>query len=233
ADLKPLLLAVAEAAGEAVARLGQADCLQHLVDTLRFRLAAAPEQRSLDAVIDIEREQEIVLHGLALEHGRLLEFAADAELGDAGLVEPRQVGDAVEHHRALVGLGLAGDDVHHRGLAGAVRADDSAHLAGLERQREVVDGVEAVERDMHAVEIEHRRGRAGVHDVHCAYSTIFGSLTPSSAAALTVVSAARFSFDDSRQALKVPTMPLGSSSVTRLNMAPSMNSQYGASMPEV
>ena len=36
----------------------------------------------------------------------------------------------VEQHVAVVGPGLAGDDVHHRGLAGAVRADDGAHLAG-------------------------------------------------------------------------------------------------------
>ncbi len=28
-------------------------------------------------------------------------------------------------------------------------------------------------------------------------------------------------------------MPFGSSSVTRMNIAPSMNSQYGASTPEV
>jgi hypothetical protein len=83
-------------------------------------------------------------------------LAADAEFGDAGLIQPRQVGHAVEQHRALVRLGLAGDDVHHRGLAGAVRADDGAHLAGLERQRQIVDGVKAVERDVHAVEVEQR-----------------------------------------------------------------------------
>src|SRR4051812_533524 len=225
ADLEPLLLAVAEAAGETVAGIGEADRLQHLVDLLGLRPAAAPEQRTLDAVVDIEREQQIVLHGLALEHGRLLEFTADAELGDAGLVQSRQIGDSVEQHGAFVGLGLSGDDVHHRGLAGAVRADDGAHLAGLERQREVVDGVEAVERDVHTVEIQHCGGRAGVHDVHCASSAILGWVTPSSAAALAMVAASRLSFDESHQALKVPTMPLGSSNVTRMNMAPSMNSQ--------
>jgi len=61
--------------------------------------------------------------------------------------------DAVEQHCALVRSGLAGDDVHHRGLAGAVGADDRAHLAGFERQRQIVDGVEAVERYVHAVEV--------------------------------------------------------------------------------
>jgi len=117
-----------------MARIRQADGFEHLVDALGFGIVAAPEQRALDAMIDVEREQEIVLHGLAFKYRRLLEFSADAEFGDAGLVEAGQIGDAVEQHRPLVRLGLAGDDVHHRGLAGAVRADDGAHLAGLERQ---------------------------------------------------------------------------------------------------
>ena len=99
ADLQPLLLAVRQAAGQSVARIGQADGFQDAVDPLGFVPAAAPEQRALDAVIDIERQQQIVLDGLALEHRRLLELAADAEFGDVGLVEPRQVGHAVEQHR--------------------------------------------------------------------------------------------------------------------------------------
>ena len=41
------------------------------------------------------------------------------------------------------------------------------------------------------------------------------------------MAAGRFSCG-SHQPLKVPTMPLGSNSVTRMNSAPSMNSQYGA-----
>ena len=43
----------------------------------------------------------------------------------------------------------------------------------------------------------------------------------------------RRAFHGSHQALKVPTIPFGSSSVTRMNNAPSMNSQYGANGPEV
>ena len=43
----------------------------------------------------------------------------------------------------------------------------------------------------------------------------------------------RCAFHGSHQALKVPMIPFGSNSVTRMNSAPSMNSQYGASGPEV
>jgi hypothetical protein len=124
---------------------------------MRSDSALLPRQNSVPLTLwSTLSQQEIVLDGLAFEHRRLLELAADAELGDPGLVEPGQIGDAVEQHGALVRPGLAGDDVHHGGLAGAVGADDGAHLAGLERQRQIVDGVKAVERDVHAVEIEHR-----------------------------------------------------------------------------
>ena len=173
-----------QAAGELAPDVLQPHRLQHLVDLLSLAPRAAPEQRALDAVVDVERQQQIVLDRLTLEHGRLLEFAADAELGNACLVEAGEISLAVEQHRALVGLGLAGDDVHHRGLAGAVRPDDGAHLARLQRQREIIDGVEAVEGDVHAVEIEQRGGRSRIHHIHAAHSAILGSVTPSSRAAL-------------------------------------------------
>ncbi len=165
-DLEPLLLAVRQRAGQTIARILEPDRLQHALDAFALVGRFAPEQRAAYAMIDVERQQQIVLDGLAFEHRRLLEFASDAEFGDLCFVEPRQIDRAVEQHVALVRLGLAGDDVHHRGLAGAVRADDGAHLARRNGQRQIVNGVEAVERDMHAVEIEHGGCGAGVHDVH-------------------------------------------------------------------
>jgi hypothetical protein len=62
---------------------------------------------------------------------------------------------------------------------------------------------------------------------------MFGSLTPSSRAALSALGARRRVRHGSHQLLKVPTMPFGNNSVTRMNSAPSMNSQYGASGPDV
>ena len=146
---------------------------------------------------------------MAVEHGRLLEFAADAEVGDFGLVEPGQIVQAVEHGFAGVGAGLAGDDVHHRGLAGAVRADDGAHLARLDGERQIVERAEAVERDGDAVEIEECRGeRCSIADPYSAGS---GSRTPSSAAA-----EAR-SRRSAVQCRSVPMIPRGSSRVTTTN----------------
>ena len=113
-----------------------------------------PPQRGAGAAVRLEREFEVVGDGLALEHRRLLELAADAELGDLGLVEPREIVRTVEHDVAEVRPGLAGHHVHHRRLAGAVRADDGAHLAGLDGEGKIVQRLEAVERDGDAVEIQ-------------------------------------------------------------------------------
>ena len=83
----------------------------------------------------LQRQQQIVLDRVHVEHRRLLELAADAELGDLGFVQLGEVvGALLEKHIAGVGPGLAGDHVHHGGLAGAVRADDGAHLARLDRR---------------------------------------------------------------------------------------------------
>ena len=98
----------------------------------RFLAGLAPQQGLARAPVALQRKTDIVLDCMHLEHGRLLEFAADAEQRDLGLVEPRQVVGAVEEDVPGVGPGLAGDDVHHGGLAGAVGADDGAHLAGLD-----------------------------------------------------------------------------------------------------
>ena len=127
---------------------------------MRARLGgrAAVEQRRKDRARALQRQQQIVLDRMALEHGRLLELAADAHHGDLGLVMARQVDVAVEKHLALVGPRLAGDDVHHRRLAGAVRADDGAHLALVDDEGQIVDGAEAVEGDRDAVEIEDACG---------------------------------------------------------------------------
>ena len=180
-----------------------------------FQRAFAPHQGGAGAAVGLERQFEIVVDGVAFEHGRLLEFPADAEFGDLGLVEAGEIVGAVEHDVAEVRPGLAGDHVHHRGLAGAVRPDDGAHLAALDREREIVERLEAVERDGDAVQIKQRTGER----FHGSYSAGSGSLTPSSAAA--EARSRRSAF----QCRMVPTMPRGNSSVTRTNSAPSMNSQ--------
>jgi hypothetical protein len=47
----------------------------------------APNRARTGRADPLQRQQNVVLDGVALEHGRLLEFAADAEFGDLGLVE--------------------------------------------------------------------------------------------------------------------------------------------------
>src|SRR5947208_10583234 len=66
---------------------------------------------------------------------------------------------AVEIDIPLVRPRLAGDHIHHGGLAGAVRADDRAHLARLNRQREIVERLKAVERDRNGIKIDRKSTR--------------------------------------------------------------------------
>src|SRR5229473_2401747 len=86
----------------------------------------AGEQGSPGATAVGQRQFEVFDDGQVFEHGRPLELAADAEIGDLRLVEPRQILAAAKEHFAGIGAGLAGDDIHHRRLAGAVGADDRA-----------------------------------------------------------------------------------------------------------
>ena len=111
-------------------------------------------------LVGLHRELEVLEHRELLEHRRLLELAADAGVRRS---RPRsaRVRSIVWPKNAVpvVGPGLAGDDVHHRRLAGAVRADDAAQLAGVDRQREPVQRLEAVEADGDVVEVEDRAMR--------------------------------------------------------------------------
>ena len=111
-------------------------------------------ERRPHALVGLPRELEVLEHRVLGEHRRLLEFAADAGVGDLGFGQSREVDRLPEERGARVGPGLAGDHVHHRRLAGAVGPDDAAQLAGVDDQRQVVQRLEAVEADRDRLEVE-------------------------------------------------------------------------------
>ena len=154
ADLQPLLLAVAEHAGLAVNFAGQVDGVQDAGQPVALRAVEPEEQGVLHALVRLERQLQVLEHRQLLEHRGLLELAANPQLGDLRLVVAQQVDGGAEEHRAFVGPGLAGDDVHHRGLACAIGADDAAQLARRNVQVQAVDGLEAVEADVHIFQVQ-------------------------------------------------------------------------------
>ncbi len=154
ADLEPLLLAVAQQAGGAPRLVLQVDQRQHLADAVELLAAQAVEQRGAHAAVGLQRELEVLEHGQLLVDRRLLELAADAGLRDLRLGQAQQVDVAAERDAAAVGPRLAGDAVHHRRLAGAVGADDAAQLADVDRQRQLVQRLEAVEADADVVDVQ-------------------------------------------------------------------------------
>ena len=92
ADLQPLLLAVAKVGGEVAAPVGQADGLEDLLDArLSRRRPAVEQRRERRRASPVQRQSRLSSDRVALEHGRLLELAADAELGDVRLVVLGQV----------------------------------------------------------------------------------------------------------------------------------------------
>ena len=152
-----------------------------------------------------------------LEHGRLLELAADAERRDGRFVEPRQVGIVAEDHLARIGARLAGDDIHHRRLAGAVGTDHGAHFARLDRQRQFVERPEPIEGDADPVEIEQAVGvGSSRYLAPCGTQNRAGSGSGSAGAGRA-------------RGASSPISPRGRNSVTTMNNAPSAYSHNSGS----
>ena len=135
--------------------VGQADFGGECLDLFAIGAVVPVEQDREGTTVFFEREEEIGKDGLVFEHGGALEFAADPGAGDLGLVH-LQEGDGfvAPDDAALVGAGLAGDDVHEGGFARPVGADDGAHLGLADLEGEVVDRLEAVKGDGDAGDFE-------------------------------------------------------------------------------
>src|SRR5687767_11725744 len=78
ADLQPLLLTMRQTAGEPMTHRTKPYHLENGDDSLLLIFRFMPTQRRTRATIAFERKQQIVLDGVHLEHGRLLELTADA-----------------------------------------------------------------------------------------------------------------------------------------------------------
>src|SRR5579883_1809031 len=212
ADLKPLLLSVDQGSRQDALAPGEPDAADHRRDRLLLRARRPCEQRARDAARAFLRQLEIVEDGQILEHGGLLELAADAEIGNPRLVEPREVDDALEEDAAAIGPRLAGDDIHQRRLAGTVGADDAADFALFDGEREIVERLEAVEADGDAVE---REQRCRVHGAPSAPGRAAGA-----------------SGGRRRRVRRTrPNSPRGKASVTRTKSPPSTNSHASGSAP--
>src|SRR4029453_6811231 len=156
-----------------------------------------------------------------LEDGRLLELAADAGVGNLRFGQQREIDRLAEERGARIRACLAGDDVHHRRLACAVGSDDAAQLAVVDRQREIVQRLEAVEADGDAVEIKDRtmsRVHAAAGDGHPRLGNALGPTV----GAWQPVHEVR-PFDPRRRTS--PMTPDGRNNVTTTNSSPRKKSQ--------
>ena len=129
---------------DALLESGQADereqlgrsCLDHV------RRVAAHPQAERDVAEDVAMREERVI----LEH----EADAAPMRRNAGQVDP------VEQDAAGVGHLQAGDHAQQGRLPGAARAEHGDDLAVRDVERRGVEGLLAVERDRHGVDLEHQ-----------------------------------------------------------------------------
>ena len=121
-DRDALLLAAGELGRTMAEALAQADGVDERVEPRRVGVAPG----------DRERQQDVLLRG---EDGQQVEGLEDepdlvaAQLGQAGVVEPGELG-AVERHRAARRLVEAGEQVHERRLPRTRRPHDRGERAG-------------------------------------------------------------------------------------------------------
>jgi hypothetical protein len=106
---------------------------------------------------------DVLAGGGRLDHAHLLEAAADA----LARPPPRCVASDVrllEEDLGAVGLDEAADDVQEGGLARPVRADEAADLTGSDRERDVVQDLQAADPEADVLAFEQRR-HGGRHAV--------------------------------------------------------------------
>ena len=145
ARLRELALGISEIDGAGIALVGEAGGGQRRVHLRSRALAAAepppdlPQPRAalgdgLDVLLDRHVGEEL----------EVLERAADAQTRDLPVRQPED-GFAEPRHFAAIRHQMPGHQVEQRGLAGAVRPDQRGDDAGAQRERDIVDRLQAAE----------------------------------------------------------------------------------------
>src|SRR6185295_9536684 len=83
-----------------------------------------------------------------------LKLPANAQFRDLRLRKRTDIGHFAENHAAFAGTNLSANHVEQGRLPGAVRTDDDAKLAAVHDEIQVVERLEPLEADRHALEID-------------------------------------------------------------------------------
>ena len=99
-------------------------------------------------------QKQIVENRMAFKHGRFLEFAANAKIGDIGFVHLGQVNFAFKQNIPGIRPSFTSDDIHHRGFTRPVRTNNGAQLARLDIEGQIVQRPETIKSHRHPVDIQ-------------------------------------------------------------------------------
>ena len=136
-DRRPLLLAARELVRQLLRLPGQPD---ERDDALHRRPDLAPRRTG-----DLERERDVLVHGLARQQLEVLEHDPDLapDLRHLAATDPGEV-EAVDHHVAACRELIADEQLHQRRLARARRADEEHEVALGDDEIDVLEGLVAV-----------------------------------------------------------------------------------------
>ncbi len=135
ADFEPLLLSVAEIAGELRLFAREPEKSEQTVDLVR-------ERRS--AVQPLHRDLQVLAHRQALEHAGHLELDRKPAANPCEGFQRRDV-FAGKKDITAAGMMSAEDQPEQRALASTVRPDQAMNLAGFQRKIDRIGDVEAAE----------------------------------------------------------------------------------------
>ena len=166
-ELQGTLLSVRQAVRGARGDRAEADLFKDVHRSFaiaRHRALRRPEVEA-DGVRDMERQDDVLERGAAVEEARYLERTRDAHAADAVRRESGDVGPERDD-AARRGLHEAGEHVEERRLPGAVRPHERVYLPILERERHSVDSAESREvlREVSRLEHAHRRAIVAAPD---------------------------------------------------------------------
>jgi hypothetical protein len=92
---------------------------------------------------------------MGLKNSRLLKLSADPFIGYFSLSQAQQVDCLAEKRSAMIGLGLARNNIHHGRFASTIGADKATQLASINRERQLIEGTKSIKTNRDVFEIKN------------------------------------------------------------------------------
>src|SRR5262245_48598932 len=154
-NFQKLLLAVGEFASQTLCLWFEPNEAQRFLDVREGLFAESGGKRMEPAFILVHRKVEVLPNRMFFEDGRFLEFPADSRSCNPWFIKTSQVDSLTQENVPAIRFCLSGDNVHHRCFSCAVWTDDAAQFSIFDRERKLVERLEAIEAHGNIVQIKN------------------------------------------------------------------------------